>query len=248
LKIKSGLLHPTAPPRPSTALRNPIRIPQHLPPAVLEAVHSHFATELSRATPHKLSTPPWELPDNPDNFTIEPRGDPSLTFADMIPRDTFDKPLNSLGTGKAPGPDGIPNEIIKFLPPVTRSALFSLLSLLAHKSYTPPEWCHSTTCLLHKKGDPTLLDNYRPIALMNILLKLWTALIKDAGSKYAETHGILIDQQHGFRQHRSIHDAMTSIIMTMEDAKFHNKDIYVMYADFKCAFSAADHRIMFKHM
>jgi hypothetical protein len=34
----------------------------------------------------------------------------------------------------------------------------------------------------------------------------------------------------------------------MEDAKLHNKDIYVMYADFKSAFNAADHRIMFKHM
>jgi hypothetical protein len=85
----------------------------------------------------------------------------------MITRDTFDKTINSLGTGKAPGHDGIPNEIIKFLPPATRSALFSLISLLAHKSYTPPEWCHSSTCLLHKKGDPTLLDdNYRPIALI----------------------------------------------------------------------------------
>jgi hypothetical protein len=103
----------------------------------------------------------------------------------MITRDTFDKTINSLGTGKAPGPDGIPNEIIKFLPPATCSALFSLLFLLAHTSYTTPEWCHSTTCLLHKKGDPTLLDNYRPIALMNHLLKLWTAQIKDAGSQYA---------------------------------------------------------------
>jgi hypothetical protein len=36
--------------------------------------------------------------------------------------------------------------------------------------------------------------------------------------------------------------------MTMEDAKLHSKDIYVMYADFKGAFNAADHRIMFKHM
>jgi hypothetical protein len=63
----------------------------------------------------------------------------------------------------------------------------------------PPEWCHSTTCLLHKKVDPTILDNYRPIALMNNLLKLWTALIiKDAGSKYAETHGILRNQHDGF--------------------------------------------------
>jgi hypothetical protein len=34
----------------------------------------------------------------------------------------------------------------------------------------------------------------------------------------------------------------------MEDAKIHNKNIYVIYADFKGAFNAADHRFMFKHM
>jgi retron-type reverse transcriptase len=83
---------------------------------------------------------------------------------------------------------------------------------------------------------------------MNILLKLWTALIKDACSKYAETHGILSDQKDGFRHQRSIHDALSSIIMMMEDAKNYNKDIYVMHVDFKGAFNAANHRIMFKHM
>jgi hypothetical protein len=83
---------------------------------------------------------------------------------------------------------------------------------------------------------------------MNNLLNLWTALIKDASSKYAETHGILSDQQDGFRQHCSINDALSSIIMTMEDAKLHNKDIYVMYADFRGAFNVADHRILFKHI
>jgi hypothetical protein len=55
------------------------------------------------------------------------------------------------------------------------------------------------------------------------------------------------DLYDGFRQHRNIHDALSSIIM-MEDAKLHNKDICVMYADFKGAFNAADHRIIFKHM
>jgi hypothetical protein len=164
----------------------------------------------------------------------------------MTTRDTFDKTINSLGIGKAPGLDGIPNEIIKFLPPATRSALFSLLSFLAHKAYTPPKWCHSTTFL--KKGDPTLLDNYRPVAHMTNLLKLWIALVKDARSKYVETHGILSDHRNGFRYQRNIQDALNSIIMMMEDAKIHNKDIYVMYADFKGAFNAANHRILFKHM
>jgi phosphoribosylaminoimidazole-succinocarboxamide synthase len=34
----------------------------------------------------------------------------------------------------------------------------------------------------------------------------------------------------------------------MEDAKIYNKDICIMYADFKGALNAAAHRIMFKHM
>jgi hypothetical protein len=102
--------------------------------------------------------------------------------------------------------------------------------------------------LTAQKGNPTLLDNYRPIALMNNLLKLWTSLIKDAGSEYVETHGILSDPQDGFRLQRSIYDAMASIIIMIEDAKIYNEDIYIMYADFKGALNAADHRIMFKHM
>jgi hypothetical protein len=57
----------------------------------------------------------------------------------MMTRDTFDKTINSLSNGKAPGPDGILNEIIKFTPEATRYALFSLLSLLSHNAYTPPE-------------------------------------------------------------------------------------------------------------
>jgi hypothetical protein len=43
-------------------------------------------------------------------------------------------------------------------------------------------------------------------------------------------------------------DALASITMMMEDTKIYNNDIYVMYTDFKGAFNAADHRIMFEHM
>jgi hypothetical protein len=137
LKIKSGLLPQTNATSTLHRITNLDKTTATSPSAVLETVHSHFATELTRATPPELPVPPWEHPNNPDNYTIERRGEPSLTLADMITRDTFDKTLNSLGTGKAPGLDGIPNEILKFLPPATRSGLFSFLSLLARKSYTP---------------------------------------------------------------------------------------------------------------
>jgi hypothetical protein len=111
LKIKCGMLPPNSSSSSLHRITKSYKTTATTPSAVLKAVHSHFATELSRATPHDLPSAPWELSDNPDNFTIEPRGDPSLTLADMMTRDTFDKTLNSLGTCKAPGPDGIPNEI-----------------------------------------------------------------------------------------------------------------------------------------
>jgi hypothetical protein len=60
---------------------------------------------------------------------------------------------------------------------------------------------------------------------MSNLLTLCSALVKDAGSKYAETHGILSAQQNGFRQERSIHDALSSIIIIMEDAKHFKKHL-----------------------
>jgi hypothetical protein len=90
LKIKSGLLPPNSAALTLQRITKPDENTATSPTAVLEAVHSHFATELSRATPHELPIPAWELPANPDNFTIEPRGDPSLTLADMITRDTLD--------------------------------------------------------------------------------------------------------------------------------------------------------------
>jgi hypothetical protein len=78
-------------------------------------------------------------------------------------------------------------------------------------------------------------------------MKLWTTVIDDTCSKHAETYRIITEQYDGFRLLFSIHDAATSIIM-MEDVKIYKIEIHVMYADFKGAFNAADHRIMLKHI
>jgi hypothetical protein len=55
-------------------------------------------------------------------------------------------------------------------------------------------------------------------------------------------------QQDGFRLVRSIHDALPFMMMMMGDTKIYNKEFYIIYAAFKGAFNAVDHRIMFKHM
>jgi hypothetical protein len=106
LKIKSGLLHHSNATSTLHKITKPDKTKVTSLSDVLKAVHSHFDAELSRATPPVLPTPPWQLPDNHDNFTIEPRGNPSL--ADMTTRDAFDKTIHSLGTGQSPRPRRYP--------------------------------------------------------------------------------------------------------------------------------------------
>jgi hypothetical protein len=69
---------------------------------------------------------------------------------------------------------------------------------------------------------------------MNNLLNLCTYLIKDAGSTNAENTRNPRDQQDGVFPFvlRSIHEALASVTIVMEDAKISNKDVHIIYADF----------------
>ena len=91
---------------------------------------------------------------------------------------------------------------------------------MAKYNYTPKEWCRSATCLLYKpnkKGSHNIA-HYRSIALMNGILKLWTYILTNIGSPWAEAQGILSDTADGFRRHKKIYDSLSTHIMIYEDA------------------------------
>ena len=82
---------------------------------------------------------------------------------------------------------------------------------------------------------------------MNDILKLWTFILINIGSLWAEAQGILSDIADGFRRHLKIHDSLFTHIRMYEDAKM-TKNIYIAYSDFKGAFGGMDHIILFKTM
>jgi hypothetical protein len=85
--------------------------------------------------------------------------------------------LQYLPDGKGAGPDGIPNDIIQRMPREFHDLLFTIMKKAWEGHHTPEGWKGSTVALLHKKGDPPKLKNWRPIALTNCTYKLWTAVI-----------------------------------------------------------------------
>lgn len=79
----------------------------------------------------------------------------------------------------SPGPDGLPYELLTLLcqhPATGQIAVQVYNEALEHSIFPPFRLRTCMTLLLPKKGDPTLLQNWRPISLINADAKIFTRL------------------------------------------------------------------------
>jgi hypothetical protein len=176
-----------------------------------------------------------------DGFVLEKRGEINASIANTFDRITYDLCLKHLGNNKAPGPDNIPNSILKNMPRQFHDLLFLLFQQCYKQQQIPTSWKTNLTILLYKKSDPTILTNHRPIALANTIYKLFTSTITAQLANYGEKHQILQNSQEGFREERCTSRQLQTLIAALEDSKFTQQDIYLLYIDFKNAFGSIDH-------
>ena len=159
-------------------------------------------------------------------------------------REVYDMCLGDMPCKKAPGPDGVYNEILKHMPEAFHAALHALFGCMWAQRKTPDTWKVALTVLLYKKGDPTLLKNHRPIGLLNATYKLWTATVTLLMTEFADARRIMSGVQEGFRAHRNTTRQLRRLMMAIEDAKVSNNSLYLLYVDFTNAFGSIDHRRM----
>ena len=79
---------------------------------------------------------------------------------------------------KAPGPDGFPAELWRALPNI-HILLAALFNEWLAAGFLPPTTKEGLVTLLDKKGPPLDVRNYRPITLLNSVLKLLTRVLTD---------------------------------------------------------------------
>ena len=148
--------------------------------------------------------------------------------------------------GRAPGPGGIPNKLIKHLPSLFLDLLYTQFQVCWKSGFTPQDWKDSTTILLHKKGPITDPQNYRPVGLQQSLSKLWTRTVTAILQNYGEQYSLLSHSQEGFRPGRNCARQLQMLTSVLEDAKFHSQDVVnLLSIDFICAFNTIDHTRLF---
>ena len=194
---------------------------------------------------------PWEQAAAPDPFSLETEahdGPCQEGLHHMImDRAEFDRCLSNLSTGKQPGPDGIPNEILKAAPVLLKDCMHMLTMIMWATGCTPHKWKESYTVLLYKnKGNILELNYYRRIGLENTMYKLWTKVVQGVFASYADKHHILSQEQGGFRAHRNTIQQLEIHTMLLEDARLTGQDIFLLLVDLKEAFDTIDHQKMYK--
>ena len=116
-------------------------------------------------------------------------------------REQIRKVINKLDAPKAPGPDSIPNAVLKkAIDPLIHHLHFLFRAMFELDVY-PEEWRESTTIVLRKPGKLSYKEPkaYRPIALLNTLGKLFSSIVADELSHFCETRNIFPQNQFGGR-------------------------------------------------
>lgn len=102
-----------------------------------------------------------------------------LTTLNMpITEEEIEQTIKTLPSRKAPGPDGLPYEYYKAVLPILLPHMCKLFNAFFRDSPIPSDMQRSFITLIPKpEKDPTLCANYRPIALLNSDLKIFTKLL-----------------------------------------------------------------------
>lgn len=126
----------------------------------------------------------------------------------------------SLRCNKAPGPDGIPVEVIKEIAVQRPEMLLKMYNTCLGEGIFPKQWKKQHLVLISKgKGDITSPSAYRPLCMLDTAGKLLERLIKPRLQEAIRISGGLSNRQHGFRPGRSTIGALKDVIDVVEAAQ-----------------------------
>ena len=142
--------------------------------------------------------------------------------------------------GKARDQKGIAAEMIKLDCELLHLMIFELFNDVLESDRKPPrEWMMTKLIVIFKKGDPQLPSNYRPIAILPILYKLFSRML------CMRIQPTLIAQQStdqaAYRQGFSTEDHLLAARLIIEGCREYQADLYIGLVDFEKAFDTVDH-------
>ena len=211
------------------------------PNATIDSIYDYFSksydTDKYDST---FSCPEW-LQSSPQPSA--PFDDGPITMTEVIGK------IKRARSKSAPSPlDGISYEIFKRCPTLW-PALLDLYNCCWSSCSVPQCWKQAIIKLIPKQpayAEPSVLNNFRPIALTPAIGKLYTNIIKDRWTSFMvknhywplDTQKAFIDGVPGCLEHQFV------LFEALKDARQHQRSICCCWLDFKNAFGSVPHKLI----
>jgi len=176
----------------------------------------------------------------------EETGQADLYLNSPITDDEIRHGIDHLKTGKAHGPDGLSAEFYKSTKVLIAPILNVLFNKILDSGEFPDTWSHCIIVPIFKAGSRDDPANYRGISLLNVMYKIFSCIITDRITKWADETGAIDEAQAGFRTDYSVTDQIFTLQSMVE--KYISRPrgrFYVLYVDFKKAFDSLVHFKLF---
>ena len=151
-----------------------------------------------------------------------------------------------LENGKAGGESGILPEMVKaacceeeFV-----QMLLDLVKDVWQEGKVPDDWRDAVLVPIPKRGDLCQCDNWRGIALLDIVGKLVARVLQERLQKIAEEE--LPESQCGFRKGRGCTDMIFTVRQLVEKSWEHNEKLFISFVDLKKAYDSVPREAMWK--
>ena len=151
--------------------------------------------------------------------------------------------IESLPTHKAPGPDGLDENITKLIHTALPSFWRTLFNKCLQLGCFPNKWKEASIAVIPKtdKNKLSSVNGYRGISLLSIPGKCFEKLTVKRLSEHLIRTGNIKQQQYGFKTGLSTEMAIRKVVEFTQDCKTKNLRSCIVALDFKGAFDNAWH-------
>ena len=123
-----------------------------------------------------------------------------------------------------------------------------IINVSFDKGHVPDELKIANVEPIFKKGDATLIKNYKPISILPVFSKIFKRLIYNRLNKYIVKHNILSNSQFGFKKGYSTYMALTILIDKITSAMDKKEHAIGLFLDFAKAFDTVNHDILLRKL
>lgn len=146
--------------------------------------------------------------------------------------------VGKLKPGSSPGPDAVPAYIIKGCLDELIAPITYIFNLILDTGHYPTRWKKSRVTPIPKSGSKTKVENYRPIAILSALAKVFETALHN--SLLPQCLPYITDAQHAFLPRRSVNTNLVTLVDYVSREMDHGNQVDVVYLDFQKAFDRVD--------